>query len=99
MATVSSNDAQALEVAVFCYNILELEEDIEVVIKPLVADGYCYSDGLIEIADHLEQSDKIMAICHEMVHAKQYESVGVANEEEAYAKELHLQQEYIKHYT
>jgi len=96
---VSSNNELALNVAVFCHNELELERSIDIQVKPLDVDGFCYSNGLIEIDESLEAVDMIMAVCHEMVHAKQYETGGVADEDEAYTKELELQRAYITHYN
>ena len=95
---IDCNDELVLDVACFCANELDLENSLSIEVKPMDLDGFCYSSGLIEINSELREEEKIVAICHEMIHAQQYEQVGVANEDEAYTKEIQLSNAYLKHW-
>ena len=64
-------------------------------VRPLDADGYCKDNALIEINRHLSPEKTAIAICHELIHWKQYQDTGEFDEEDAYSREEELCQEYI----
>ena len=94
---IYSNHPIALDVASYCYKTLALAGNYVVDAKRLDADGYCYEDGLIEVNESLQSPDFEIAICHEMIHAKQYEN-GYTCEKEAYENEYILFQQYLEDY-
>jgi hypothetical protein len=63
-------------------------------VRPLDADGYCTDNALIEINGRLSQAEQSVAICHELIHWKQFQDVGEFNEDEAYNGEMELYKEY-----
>jgi len=93
---IYSNNPLALEVASFCYNYLNISGRVIVEAKPLEVDGYCHSNGFIEINENLNKKDFIIAVCHEMVHCLQYKTGKLANEDEAYSRETELYSKFME---
>jgi len=93
----------AYDIVEFCRGRLNIRQDVEIVISEccLKQDnvmGWTYDiyDNEIEIEiDHnLSIQDKIITLCHEMVHAWQYSQYRKADELEAENLELKLYMEY-----
>lgn len=93
---IYSNNAYALDIANFCYNKLKLVGEVDINVRPLDANGYCYEDGLVEINETLSHPIFGITVCHELVHCAQYEQRGHTDEEEAYKLENTLFNEYLK---
>jgi hypothetical protein len=94
---IISSSNLCIEVASFCYRKLKLAGDVHIELLDLGdVHGYTYDNGNVEINDNLSLRDTIITICHEMVHCAQYEQTGVADEEEAYTKELVLFNAFIR---
>jgi|JMBY01.1.fsa_nt_gi hypothetical protein len=77
------------ELAEFCYKELNLGKKVGVDIhyEKLDVDGWCVDgDELydIEINESLSLTDKMITLCHEMVHVRQYSTGQKVSEEEAY---------------
>jgi len=87
---IYTNNEDVFDIASFCYNELDLNNDVIIDVKPLDAEGYCYEDGYVEINNSLPKKAFEIAICHELVHCHQYETRGTADEEEAYNLENKL---------
>ena len=94
---VHCEDAHVLDIASYCYDILDLKGKVSIEILPLEVHGYCYDDGYVEISDKLKGKDLGIAVCHEMVHCMQFENLGVPNEEEAYNLEEELYYKWREH--
>jgi|APSaa5957512535_1039671.scaffolds.fasta_scaffold153357_2 hypothetical protein len=88
------SDPRILDIASFCYAKLGLSRPVDIELKDLEVDGYCYSTGVVEINRNLNTKDMEIAVCHELVHCRQYETTGVADEREAYKLELELYNKY-----
>lgn len=94
---IISSSNLCIEVASFCYRKLGLTGRILIDFNDDLGDvhGYTYDNGNIEINDNLSLRETIITICHEMIHCSQYEQTGIANEDEAYAKEMVLFDEFV----
>ncbi len=92
---VYSNSHIALDIGAWVYNRLGITGPVMIDVRPLDADGYCTDNALIEINRHLSPEKTAIAICHELIHWKQYQDTGEFDEEDAYSREEELCQEYI----
>jgi len=93
---VFSNSHLALEVGSWVYKELGIEGSVMINLVPLDADGYCYDNAYIEINENLSRAEQSVAICHELIHWKQYQDTGVFEEDEAYNGEIELYKQYQK---
>jgi|TARA_R100000951_G_scaffold65657_1_gene55407 hypothetical protein len=91
---IYSNNHNALEVGAWVYNKLDITGPVMIDVRPLDADGYCTDNALIEINGRLSQAEQSVAICHELIHWKQFQDLGEFNEDEAYNGEMELYKEY-----
>jgi hypothetical protein len=91
---VYSNSHNALEIGAWVYNKLSITGPVMIDVRPLDADGYCTDNALIEINGRLSQAEQSVAICHELIHWKQFQDLGEFNEDEAYNGEMELYKEY-----
>jgi hypothetical protein len=91
---IYSNSHIALEIGAWVYNRLSITGPVMIDVRPLDADGYCTDNALIEINGRLSQAEQSVAICHELIHWKQFQDVGEFNEDEAYNGEMELYKEY-----
>jgi len=91
---IYSNSHTALEIGAWVYNRLSITGPVMIDVRPLDADGYCTDNALIEINGRLSQAEQSVAICHELIHWKQFQDVGEFNEDEAYNGEMALYKEY-----
>ena len=91
---IYSNSHIALEIGAWVYNRLSITGPVMIDVRPLDADGYCTDNALIEINGRLSQAEQSVAICHELIHWKQFHDVGEFNEDEAYNGEMELYKEY-----
>ena len=91
---IYSNSHTALEIGAWVYNRLSITGPVMIDVRPLDADGYCTDNALIEINGRLSQAEQSVAICHELIHWKQFQDVGEFNEDEAYNGEMELYKEY-----
>jgi len=91
---VFSNSHLALELGSWVYEELGIEGSVMIHLVPLDADGYCYDNAYIEINENLSQAEQSVAICHELIHWKQYQDTGVFEETEAYNGEIALYKQY-----
>jgi Zn-dependent peptidase ImmA (M78 family) len=87
----------------FCSKKLRIRYDLDIIVtecclKQEGAMGWAYTvhDGEIdiEIDKNLPFQDKILTLCHEMVHAWQFSQGRESNEEEALKLETELYNEY-----
>ena len=91
---IYSNSHIALEIGAWVYNRLSITGPVMIDVRPLDADGYCTDNALIEINGRLSQAEQSVAICHELIHWKQFQDLGEFNEDEAYNGEMELYKEY-----
>ena len=91
---IYSNSHTALEIGAWVYNRLSITGPVMIDVRPLDADGYCTDNALIEINGRLSQAEQSVAICHELIHWKQFQDVGEFNEDETYNGEMELYKEY-----
>ena len=75
---------------------------VEVSMKDLTKDnahGWCYDKGnnrsyKIELEKTMDTEEMLIALCHEMVHVRQYSEGNSSNEYEAEALESELAERY-----
>ncbi len=91
---IFSNSHTALEIGAWVYNKLGIEGSVMINLCPLDADGYCYDNAYIEINENLSIAEQSVAICHELIHWFQFQTVGEFEEDEAYNGELELYKQY-----
>lgn len=90
----------------FCIDRLSIRKDLDVIVTECClkhdnAMGWTYdvheNEIDIEIDVNLDKSDKLLTLCHEMVHVLQYSEGRDANEHEAYKLENKLYKEYKRY--
>jgi len=91
---VYSNSHTALDIGAWVYNKLGITGPVMIDVRPLDVDGYCMDNALIEINGRLSKAEQSVAICHELIHWKQFQDIGEFNEDEAYNGEMELYKEY-----
>jgi hypothetical protein len=73
---------------------------IKVYLKDLTEDnahGSCYNDNktyIIELEKTLDDNELLVALCHEMVHVRQFSEGDRADEREAHVLEVQLAEKY-----
>jgi hypothetical protein len=91
---VFSNNHSALDIGAWVYNKLGIEGSVMINICPLDVHGYCYENAYIEINEELSVAEQSVAICHELIHWYQFQTIGEFEEDEAYSGEIELYKQY-----
>jgi hypothetical protein len=92
------------DVALYCSKELDIRKDLDIIITECCLEhdkalGWTYDEVEGEIDIELDKSqsveEKILTLCHEMVHVKQFSEGDDSNEEEAYNLEGGLRDGFI----
>jgi hypothetical protein len=102
---MKNRDGRMNDVIEYCRDRLHIRHDLDVIVtecclKQDGAWGWTYDMDDKEIEVEIEQSlslrDKMITLCHEMVHVKQYSEGRDADEDEAYGLEEVLYNEFTR---